>query len=327
MSGSDFLAVSDLRVEFRMRRTSMFAERRVLKAVDGVSFAAPRGASVGIVGESGSGKSTTAAAILRLVDIASGRVVMDGEEISTLQGEALRKFRRRMQIVFQDPYSSLNPRARVGDLIRDPLDILDVGTERERDARVSELLDNVGLRPEARHAFPHQFSGGQRQRIGIARALATHPELVVCDEPVSALDVAVQAQILNLLKRLQRDRGLTYVFISHDLGVVRYMCDQVVVMYLGAVVEQGPAAELFAHPAHPYTRALIAARPSIHALGRSVDKPMLVRGEAGDAARAGGDYTGCRYAARCPLADRKCQEQQPGLSEIAPGRRAACFKT
>ncbi len=326
MSESDFLAVTDLRVEFQMRRTSVFAPRRVLKAVDGVSFGAPKGASVGIVGESGSGKSTTAAAILRLVDIASGRVVIDGEEVSTLQGEPLRKFRRRMQIVFQDPYSSLNPRARVGTLVREPLDIQQVGTEQERNARVSELLESVGLRPEARHAFPHQFSGGQRQRIGIARALATHPELVVCDEPVSALDVAIQAQILNLLKRLQRDRDLTYVFISHDLGVVRYMCDQVVVMYLGAVVEQGPAAELFADPAHPYTRALIAARPSIHALGASADRPAMAKGEADDAARAGLDFMGCRYAARCPLADRRCREQQPTLDEIAPGRLASCFK-
>ena len=326
MSDADFLTVTDLRVEFHMRRKSMFGEHRVLKAVDGVSFVAPKGASVGIVGESGSGKSTTAAAILRLVDIAGGRVVMEGEDVSALQGESLRKFRRRMQIVFQDPYSSLNPRARVGDLVREPLDIQDVGTEHEREARVSELLESVGLRPSARHAFPHQFSGGQRQRIGIARALSTHPELVVCDEPVSALDVAIQAQILNLLKRLQRDRGLTYVFISHDLGVVRYMCDEVVVMYLGAVVEQGQAAELFSHPAHPYTRALIAARPSIHALGRAADKAVPATGEAGDAARAGRDFPGCRYAARCPLADKKCREEQPALTEIAPGRRAACFK-
>lgn len=326
MSNAEFLTVTDLRVEFHMRRKSVFAEHRVLKAVDGVSFVVPKGASVGIVGESGSGKSTTAAAILRLVDIASGRVVMDGEDVSALQGEALRTFRRRMQIVFQDPYSSLNPRARVGDLVREPLDILDIGTTQEREARVSELLDSVGLRPSARHAFPHQFSGGQRQRIGIARALATHPELVVCDEPVSALDVAIQAQILNLLKRLQRDRGLTYVFISHDLGVVRYMCDEVVVMYLGAVVEQGPAAELFSHPAHPYTRALIAARPSIHALGGTVERPALAKGEAGDATRAGGNFTGCRYAPRCPLADYKCRDEQPALLDIAPERRAACFK-
>jgi len=322
MTGA-FLSVKDLSVHYPLRKGASSGAGDVLKAVDGVSFDVARGASLGIVGESGSGKSTTAAAIMRLVDLTTGRIVLDGTEISSLKGDALRAFRRRMQMIFQDPYSSLNPRARVGDLIREPLDIQEIGSKMEREARVSELIETVGLRPDARMAFPHQFSGGQRQRIGIARALATHPELVVCDEPVSALDVAIQAQILNLLKRLQRDRGLTYVFISHDLGVVRYMCDQVVVMYRGVVVEQGATAEVFARPLLPYTQALIAARPSIHAIGgmeRAI-LPSTRRDVAGAAERA----SACRYVGRCPVADNRCEAETPALLEVETGRRAACF--
>jgi oligopeptide/dipeptide ABC transporter ATP-binding protein len=316
-----FLKVENLSIHYPVRAAGPFSERRMLRAVDDISFEVARGSSFGIVGESGSGKSTTAAAIMRLVDITAGRILFDGAALHALAGESLRVFRRRLQIIFQDPYSSLNPRARLGEIIRDPLDIQKIGSSRERDARVAELLELVGLRPEARHAFPHQFSGGQRQRVGIARALATSPELIVCDEPVSALDVAIQAQILNLLKRLQRERGLTYVFISHDLGVIRYMCDQVAVMYLGKIVETGSAASLFSHAGHPYTKALLAARPSIHARARS----------AAERVRALGDPPspidippGCRFASRCPLAEQRCREQAPELRAIDEDHRVAC---
>jgi peptide/nickel transport system ATP-binding protein len=320
-SSQSFLKVENLSIHYSLRATGLFSEPRVLRAVDDISFEVDRGTSFGIVGESGSGKSTTAAAIMRLVDITAGRIMFDGAALHALAGEGLRVFRRRLQIIFQDPYSSLNPRARLGEIVRDPLDIQKIGTSCERDARVTELLELVGFRAEARHAFPHQFSGGQRQRVGIARALATNPELVVCDEPVSALDVAIQAQILNLLKRLQRERGLTFIFISHDLGVVRYMCDHAAVMYLGKIVESGPSAGLFSKPTHPYTKALLAARPSIHARERPItDKVRAI----GDPPSPVGLLPGCRFAGRCPLAERRCLDDAPELREIAEGHRVAC---
>ena len=320
-SGAPFLKVENLSVRFPLRGARPFAARRFVQAVDDVSFAVSRGASFGIVGESGSGKSTTAAAIMRLVDIASGSIELDGVALDALEGEDLRLFRRRMQIVFQDPFSSLNPRARLGELVREPLDIQKIGSGAERDARVSELLALVGFPSEARHAFPHQFSGGQRQRVGIARALATSPELVVCDEPVSALDVAIQAQILNLLKRLQQERGLTYVFISHDLGVVKYMCDHVAVMYLGKIVETGPTASLFSRPAHPYTRALLAARPSIHGRERAGVGPTRALGEPPSPIDL---PSGCHFAGRCPLVDQRCHEEIPELRSIGAEHMVAC---
>lgn len=315
------LQVDGLSVEYALPATRAFGQRRTMRAVDEVSFTVPRGTSFGIVGESGSGKSTTAAAIMRLVAIASGRVLFDGERLDSLAGEALRRFRRRLQIVLQDPYSSLNPRARVTEIIREPLDIQEIGSHDERRARTDELLALVGLRPEAGRAFPHQFSGGQRQRIGIARALATNPELVVCDEPVSALDVAIQAQILNLLRRLQRERGLTYVFISHDLGVVRYMCDEVAVMYLGRIVESAPSAQLFARPLHPYTQALLAARPSIHA--RDNPRPVQIRA-LGEAPSPSDSLTGCRFAGRCPHVKAICRTTVPALTRRDDRHAVAC---
>jgi peptide/nickel transport system ATP-binding protein len=319
-SGS-FLRVENLSIHYPLRTARPFSEPQMLRAVDDISFEVARGTSFGIVGESGSGKSTTAAAIMRLVDITAGRIMFDEAPLHALTGERLRVFRRRLQIIFQDPYSSLNPRARLGQIVRDPLDIQNIGTGRERDARVTELLELVGFRPEARHAFPHQFSGGQRQRVGIARALATNPELVVCDEPVSALDVAIQAQILNLLKRLQRDRGLTLIFISHDLGVVRYMCDHAAVMYFGKIVESGPTARLFSNPAHPYTKALLATRPSIHAR----ERPITDRVPALDDSPGPIDMApGCRFVSRCPIAERGCLNALPELRAIDGNHRVAC---
>ena len=294
---------------------------RSLAALDGVSLSVAEGECVGVVGESGSGKSTTASALMRLTDITSGSVSFDGTPLDAIAGEELRKFRRRMQMVFQDPYSSLDPRSRVGDIIREPLDIQRIGTRGEREQRVTELLELVGLRPDMRRLFPHQFSGGQRQRIGIARALATYPELVVCDEPVSALDVAVQAQILNLLKRLQRERGLTFIFISHDLGVIRYICDHVAVMYLGKIIETADAKALFARPAHPYTIALLEARPSIHARERPAAARMRAIGELPGHADS---PEGCRFAARCPRKQDRCIRETPTLRQVGKAHQVAC---
>ncbi|MCG8356385.1 MAG: ATP-binding cassette domain-containing protein [Kiloniellales bacterium] len=320
MSGDTLLSVRDLKVHFpRPRRSLLTAPGRV-HAVDGVSLEVPRGTTFGIVGESGSGKTTTALAVMRLAPITAGRVSLDGEDITTLAGDALLAVRRKLQIIFQDPYSSLNPRMRAGQIVREPMDLMKVGEPAERDTRVAELFRRVGLRPEQQALFPHQFSGGQRQRIGVARALATQPALIVCDEPVSALDVAIQAQILNLLRQLQADFGLTYLFISHDLGVVQYVCDEIAVMYLGQVVEQGDRISLFSRPLHPYTWALLSAVPSAKTKGR------------GERIRLQGDPPspidlppGCRFAARCPFAEARCHGESPLLRPIGGnGHRVAC---
>jgi oligopeptide transport system ATP-binding protein len=256
------LQVEDLRKEFPVR--SGFLIERVthtVNAVDGVSFQIEEGRTLGLVGESGSGKSTTGYCILQLIKPTAGSVRFQGKELTTLGREGVRKMRREMQIVFQDPYSSLDPRMTVGDIVAEPLEVHGVGTRRGRGARVRELLDVVGFNPDYGNRYPHEFSGGQRQRVGVARALALNPSLIVCDEPVSALDVSIQAQILNLLKDLQRDFGLTYLFISHDLAVVRGMSDDIAVMKDGKIVEAGTADEVYEHPKHEYTRALLAAVP------------------------------------------------------------------
>jgi oligopeptide transport system ATP-binding protein len=256
------LTVTDLKVHFPVRRGLLF-DRTVghVKAVDGVSFEIEHGETLGLVGESGSGKSTTAYAALQLLRPTSGSVRFEGRELTRLHGETLRRMRREMQIVFQDPYASLNPRLTVGRIVAEPLQTHGIGTRRSRRASVARLLELVGLDPSYTNRYPHEFSGGQRQRIGIARALALNPKLIVCDEPVSALDVSIQAQILNLLKDLQRDLGLTYLFIAHDLAVVRAMSDTIAVMHEGRIVEQGPAEEVYTRPQSDYTRALLAAVP------------------------------------------------------------------
>ncbi|HVW89904.1 MAG TPA: ATP-binding cassette domain-containing protein [Gaiellaceae bacterium] len=256
------LQVSDLRVHFPIRRGLLF-DRTVghVKAVDGVSFEIPEGKTLGLVGESGSGKSTTAYAALQLVPPTAGSVRFAGRELTVLRGEELRRARKEMQIVFQDPYASLNPRMTVGRIVAEPLQAHGIGTRRSRRATVANLLELVGFDPAYTNRYPHEFSGGQRQRIGIARALALEPRLIVCDEPVSALDVSIQAQILNLLKDLQHELGLTYLFIAHDLAVVRGMSDTIAVMHNGAIVEQGPAEEVYARPRSDYARALLAAVP------------------------------------------------------------------
>ncbi|MBL8571133.1 MAG: ATP-binding cassette domain-containing protein [Phreatobacter sp.] len=312
------LRVSDLKVHFPLPRPHPFAPQRTVHAVDGVSFALPRRTTFGIVGESGSGKTTTALAVMQLITATSGSIELDGTDLTTLSGEPLRRARRRFQMIFQDPYSSLNPRTRVGDIVREPLDLMDVGAPAERADRVTELFRRVGLRPEQLALFPHQFSGGQRQRVGIARALASRPDLIVCDEPVSALDVAIQAQTLNLLVELQRDFGLSYLFISHDLRVVQYLCDQIAVMYLGRIVELTDRNSLFAQPLHPYTWALLSAVP-----GASSERRQRVRLQ-GDPPSPIMLPRGCRFAGRCPFAEDRCRREEPQLRQVAGGRSVAC---
>jgi peptide/nickel transport system ATP-binding protein len=317
------LDVNDLVVHFPAGRRRLLGAPSKVHAVDGVSFRVQRGTTFGIVGESGSGKSTTAQAIMRLIPATSGQIVFGGDDIAEFRGERLRQTRRKFQIVFQDPFSSLDPRRRAGDLVREPLDLLGIGSPSERDARVSRLLAEVGLPPQAADLFPHQFSGGQRQRLCIARAMAPEPDLIVCDEAVSALDVAIQAQILNLLKRLQRERGLTYIFISHDLGVVQHFCDDIAVMYLGKIVEQAPASMFFSAPRHPYSWSLIAAAAPPGPLRARLKQSYLVKG---DPPSPVDPPPGCRFAQRCPFVVDQCREQLPILEVTGPGHFVACHR-
>jgi len=318
MSEEILLEVKDLKVHFGGKK--LFKKPRIVHAVDGVSFSVPKGKTLGIVGESGSGKTTTALAVLRLVPITAGTIQLDDMKISTLEGEDLRKSRRRFQMIFQDPYSSLDPRQRVGDIVREPLDLMEIGDEGERDQIVRDLFAQVGLRPELTSLFPHQFSGGQRQRVGLARALATKPDLIVCDEPVSALDVAVQAQILNVMRKLQEDMGLTYLFISHDLGVVQHLCDYIAVMYLGQIVEQADRISLFKNPQHPYTKALLSAVPKARARDGSEEFIRL----KGDPPSPINLPKGCRFAGRCPVVMDKCHTVPPELKDQGSGHMASC---
>jgi len=315
------LEVAGLRVHFPLPRRLPWQARRKVHAVDGIDFTLAAGRTLGIVGESGSGKTTAALAVMRLADITAGEVRLKGTDITHLAGEELRAQRRYVQMIFQDPYSSLNPRSRAGAIVEEPLARMGVGDAAERRERARELFAQVGLRPDQFVLFPHQFSGGQRQRIGIARALATRPELIVCDEPVSALDVAIQAQILNLLARLQNQHGLSYLFISHDLGVVQHLCDEVAVMYLGRIVEQAPRARLFADPLHPYTWALFSAVPRI---GRRRGKGQQRLRLEGDPPSPIDLPRGCRFAGRCPFAEERCREEEPALRAVGERHRVAC---
>ncbi|MDG1169731.1 MAG: ABC transporter ATP-binding protein [Sulfitobacter sp.] len=315
------LDVENLTVRFAVKRGGIFGKAKYLYAVDDISFQIKRGETLAIVGESGSGKTTAALAVARLVNAYKGRVDLDGTDFLALDDEALRQARAKMQFIFQDPYSSLNPRLRAEKIVREPLDNLDAGPEAERQGVVDRLFKAVGLHPEQQRLFPHQFSGGQRQRIGIARALATQPDLIICDEPVSALDVAVQAQILNLLRKLQADFGLTFLFISHDLGVVQHMCDSIAVMYMGKIVEHADRISLFNNPLHPYTKALLSAVPSVDKKRREQTKRILIPGDPADPLAL---PEGCRFANRCPVAQDRCKAEQPALKQIAEGHKVAC---
>jgi oligopeptide/dipeptide ABC transporter ATP-binding protein len=314
----DALVVDDLQMHFPLRSIIPWRVPRVVRAVDGVSLRVGAGETLGLVGESGCGKSTLARCVLRLIEPTRGRVLLDEEDLTALPEEALRRRRRDIQMVFQDPTASLNPRLSVAATVDEPLALHTPLAGAGRRERVDEVLEEVGLGAGLRDRYPHQLSGGQRQRVNIARAIATHPRLVVLDEPTSALDVSLRARVILLLAELKRRMGMTYLFISHDLSTVRYLCDRVAVMYLGVLVEEAPAAELFDHPAHPYTRALLSCIP--------VPDPDV----APERLRLSGEVPspidipeGCRLRGRCPLAQPVCAEPVP-LREIAPGHTVAC---
>ena len=314
------LKVRNLRVEFATKSNIFSRQKSSVKAVDGISFDIKRGETLGLVGESGSGKTTAALAIARLLEASGGEVNLNNVDLLQLESEDLRQARTKLQFIFQDPYSSLNPRKRAEEIVREPLDSLTDFDQVERQKIVDDLFDSVGLRHEQKKLFPHQFSGGQRQRLGIARALSTNPELVICDEAVSALDVAVQAQILNLLKDLQVNLGLTYLFISHDLGVVKHMCDSVVVMYMGKVVEHANREQLFAAPKHPYTKTLLNAVPKLDV---ALDVTE-VQNQMSKSATENSFVNGCKFFDRCPLSQPKCKEVAPELGETQTGHWVAC---
>jgi oligopeptide/dipeptide ABC transporter ATP-binding protein len=316
---SELLVVEDLQKYFPVTRGLIFQkEVAQVKAVDGVNFTLEAGETLGVVGESGCGKSTMARCIARLLEPTGGKITFDGRDITHLDRNQMRPVRRDMMMVFQDPYASLNARMRVGAIVAEPLEVHGIGTESDRKRRVQELLEIVGLNPEHYNRFPHEFSGGQRQRIGIARALAINPKLIICDEPVSALDVSVQAQILNLLKDLQQDFQLTYVFIAHDLHVVRHVSDRVMVMYLGKPVETGTKLELYDEPKHPYTGALLSAAPIADpTLGRARKQIVLT----GDVPSPLNPPAACRFHPRCPrFVDGKCNVDEPLLTPV-PGAK------
>jgi len=314
MPSEELLVASDLQTHFPVR-----GEAAVVRAVDGVDLSIKQGETLGLVGESGCGKSTLGRSLVRLVDPTAGSVVFDGVDLASARGGTLKAARRDLQIVFQDPMGSLNPRQRVGSLVRAGLDIHRVGGKSERRAVVREMLERVGLPDDAEQRFAHEFSGGQRQRIGIARALVLRPRFIVADEPVSALDVSVQSQILNLLVALKRELGLTYLFISHDLAAVSYISDRIAVMYLGKVVEIGPARDVVERPRHPYTVALLSAVPEL-----DPDRPRRRVVLKGDIPSPTSPPSGCRFRTRCPLAQDVCAEVEPPLALQGDGHRAAC---
>jgi oligopeptide transport system ATP-binding protein len=316
------LSIEDLRVHFTLPGQGWFGRgKQVVRAVDGVSLQIGRGQTVGLVGESGCGKSTTGRAILRLAPIAGGRVVLDGTDLASLSPDALRRVRRRMQIVFQDPFASLNPRHTVEQIIGEPLGVHDLRPPGERIGRIRELLDLVGLPSSALGRYPHEFSGGQRQRIGIARAVAAEPDFVVLDEPVSALDVSIQSQILRLLLDLQQSFGLTYLFIAHDLAVVGQMSDEVCVMYLGRIVERGTRQALYDNPQHPYTQALLSAVPYPDPAIEATRRRVILTGEVPSPVSP---PPGCHFHTRCPIAVDRCRTEVPALRAVGSDHVAAC---
>lgn len=313
------LEAKNLKKHFPIRKGLLLREVASVKAVDDVSLTVKRGETLGLVGESGCGKSTLGRTLIRLYEPTSGDITLDGQDFLTLKGEELRKKRKNIQMIFQDPYASLDPRMTVGQIIHQPMDIHHVGTSTERDQRVLELIELVGLRKSHVNRYPHEFSGGQRQRISIARAIALNPELIICDEPVSALDVSIQAQILNLLKDLQEKLKLTYVFISHDLSVIEHTCDRIAVMYLGKIVEIADRDELFSNPQHPYTQALIGAIPRV-----GQGKKKMKKSLGGEVPSPINPPSGCAFHPRCPNKKDICVSQRPVL-DGSGNHKKACW--
>lgn len=322
MSNTPLLQIKDLTKEFPIKGGLFSRQVASVKAVQGVSFEIKEGETLGLVGESGCGKSTLGRSIIRLIEPTSGSIHFQGQDITNVGGEELRALRRKMQIIFQDPYASLNPRMTVGSIIAEPLVIHNLfDSKKDRTDRVKQLLETVGLRPEHINRYPHEFSGGQRQRIGIARALAVDPKFIVCDEPVSALDVSIQAQVINLLMDLQQKLGLTYLFIAHDLKVVEHISTRVAVMYLGRVVELAPADELYLHPQHPYTRALMSAIPVPDP--RKRDQRIILHGDVPSPINP---PQGCHFHPRCPDMIEECKATCPSLRLTRPAHDTACIR-
>ena len=319
MSAAPMLEVTDLQKHFPVRKGVFGRISGYVYAVDGVSFTVDAGETLGLVGESGCGKTTVGRTVLRLLEPTQGTIRLDGDDITTLGNEALRAYRRRMQIIFQDPFSSLDPRMSAGDIVGELLGVHGVAKGAERRERVAALFERVGLRTDQLNNYPHEFSGGQRQRLSIARALSLNPELIVCDEPVSALDVSIQAQVINLLMDLQAEFGLSYLFIAHDLAVVEHISDRVAVMYLGRVVEYAETRTLFENPQHPYTESLLAAVPVADPT-RSRQRRLL----QGDVPSPVNRPTGCHFHTRCPYATARCREEDPVLKSVAEGHQVAC---
>ena len=318
------LTVSNLKMHFPITR-GIILQRQVgsIKAVDGITFDLMRGETLGLVGESGCGKSTTGRAILQLYEPTDGEVVFEGQDLTNINSGELRRMRRRMQMIFQDPYASLNPRMTVGSIVGEPLEVHKIGgSRREQQQRVQELLEIVGLNPYFINRYPHEFSGGQRQRIGVARALAVNPSFIVCDEPISALDVSIQAQVINLLEDLQSELGLTYLFIAHDLSVVRHISDRIAVMYLGKIVELADREVLYENPLHPYTQALLSAVPIPDPQVEKKRQRIILEGDVPSPAEP---PTGCNFNTRCPQVMDICHQYEPSFTDVGDGHRVACF--
>lgn len=315
------LEVKNLKKYFPIRKGFFGRDVQHVKAVDDVSFYVRRGETLGLVGESGCGKSTTGRTLIRLYEPTAGEIIFDGAEIGMMSEKEMMPFRKKMQMIFQDPYASLNTRMTVGDIIGEAIDIHNLASGKERTEIIHDLLNRVGLMPDHAIRYPHEFSGGQRQRIGIARALAVKPEFIICDEPISALDVSIQAQVVNMLGDLQDEMGLTYLFIAHDLSMVRYISDRVGVMYLGKLVEIADSEELYEHPAHPYTQALLSSIPIPDPeLSKSKNRILL----QGDVPSPINPPSGCRFRTRCPHAMKKCAEIEPQMKDLGGGHMAAC---
>ena len=321
-NNNTLLRVDDLMMHFPIYRGVIQRQVGAVRAVDGVSFDIRRGETLGLVGESGCGKSTTGRTILQLYRPTAGSVEFEGVDLVHLKGEALRKMRRKMQMIFQDPYASLNPRMTVADIVGEPLMVHNVATGKEIEERVKYLLNVVNLNPSFAGRYPHEFSGGQRQRIGVARALALQPSFIVCDEPISALDVSIQAQVVNLLEELQEQFNLTYLFIAHDLSMVKHISDRVAVMYLGIFAELASRDDLYTNPLHPYTQALLSAVPIPDPIADAKRERVILKGDVPSPANP---PSGCRFRTRCPIAEGVCAESRPEFREIKPGHFVACF--